>query len=131
MFRNALGLALVGLLALPVSALADPQAPSPAKSSSSSSSTKKKVIWTIVGAGAGFALGTYIGFAKFDDATYAERKIWTTAIVGAAAGGVGGALIGRLNVGGNGQVERGATPARSDSLAISWESAVGKAPQRP
>ena len=61
----------------------------------SSAQASGRTGWTIVGAGAGFGAGTWVGFAKFDDAVYAERKIWTCAIVGAAAGGVGGYLIGR------------------------------------
>jgi hypothetical protein len=129
MFRTVFALALVGCLAVPVSAFADSKAPSTPKSSSSS--TKKKVIWTIVGAGAGFTAGVFLGIAKFDDAINSDRKVWLTAIGCAAAGGVGGALIGRLNVGNNVQVERGARPTRPDSLGISWESAVGKAPQTP
>ena len=52
--------------------------------------------WTAVGAGAGFGLGLYLGFLAFDQATYAERKITTAAVVGAAAGALGGYLIGRL-----------------------------------
>ena len=52
--------------------------------------------WTAVGAGAGFGLGLYVGFLAFDQATYAERKITTTAVVGAVAGAVGGYLIGRI-----------------------------------
>jgi hypothetical protein len=52
--------------------------------------------WTAAGAGAGFGLGFYLGFLAFDQATYAERKITTAAVVGAAAGALGGYLIGRL-----------------------------------
>jgi hypothetical protein len=129
MFRRILALTLAGLLVLPAAALADSKAPSRAKSSSSSSSTTKKVVWTVVGAGAGFAAGVFLGLAKFDDAINSDRKVWTTAIVCAAAGGVAGAFVGRQSVGGNVQLGHGATPARPDSLGISWESAVGKAPR--
>ena len=52
--------------------------------------------WTAGGAGAGFGLGFYLGFLAFDQATYAERKIMTAAVVGAAAGALGGYLVGRL-----------------------------------
>jgi hypothetical protein len=55
--------------------------------------------WTAVGAGAGFGLGFYLGFLAFDQATYAERKITTAAVVGAAGGALGGYLIGRLRHG--------------------------------
>jgi hypothetical protein len=50
--------------------------------------------WTIAGAAGGFGLGVYLGFKYFDDAIYSERKIWTTTIVSAIAGGVAGYLIG-------------------------------------
>ncbi len=73
-----------------------------------------------MGAGAGFAAGVYLGFAKFDDATYAERKIWTTSIVGAAAGGVAGALLSR-NTG------RGVPTTRTRAPEIpniSWNDAL-------
>jgi hypothetical protein len=52
-------------------------------------------IWTAVGASAGFGLGVWAGLAKFDDALYSDRKVWTTAIVSAAAGGAIGFLIDR------------------------------------
>ena len=51
-------------------------------------STGKRVGWTLAGVGIGFGVGTYVGFSRFDQATYAERKITTTAIGFAAAGGL-------------------------------------------
>ena len=51
-------------------------------------STTARVGWTLAGVGIGFGVGTWIGFSKFDQATYAERKITTTAVSCAAAGGV-------------------------------------------
>jgi len=51
-------------------------------------STGAHVGWTLAGVGIGFGVGTWIGFGKFDQATYAERKITTTAVSCAAAGGV-------------------------------------------
>lgn len=51
-------------------------------------STSARVGWTLAGVGIGFGVGTWIGFSKFDQATYAERKITTTAVSCAAAGGV-------------------------------------------
>ena len=68
----------------------------PAPSGTSNGVAPSVAGWTAVGAGAGFGLGLYLGFAAFDQATYAERKITTTAVVGAAAGALGGYLIGRL-----------------------------------
>jgi hypothetical protein len=53
------------------------------------------VTWTIGGTGAGFGVGLWAGLSAFDDAINSERKVWTTAVVGAAAGAVGGYLIGR------------------------------------
>ena len=58
-------------------------------------STAKRVTWTIVGAAAGFGLGTWFGLTKFDDAINSDRKVWTSAIVGAAAGGLAGGLLSR------------------------------------
>jgi len=54
-----------------------------------------RAVWTAIGAGIGFGGGLLIGLQAFDDAVYAERKIWTTALVGAAAGGVAGNLLSR------------------------------------
>jgi hypothetical protein len=47
---------------------------------------------TAAGLGAGFL----IGFRAFDHATYAERKIGTTALVGAGAGAAGGYALSRI-----------------------------------
>ena len=51
--------------------------------------------WTAVGAGAGFAVGLVGGLRAFDGAVNSDRKVWTTAIVSAAAGGVIAYLIAR------------------------------------
>jgi hypothetical protein len=59
-------------------------------------SSKFRTVGTIAGAGGGFALGVFAGIAKFDDAVNSDRKVWTTAIIGSAAGGVGGYFIGRI-----------------------------------
>ena len=53
------------------------------------------VIWTVAGAGGGFNVGLWVGLTKYDDAINSDRKVWTSAIVGAAIGAVGGYLIGR------------------------------------
>ncbi len=52
-------------------------------------------VWTFVGAGAGFGLGVWAGLTAFDDAINSARKVWTTAIVSAIAGGVLGYLVDR------------------------------------
>jgi hypothetical protein len=84
------------------------------------SGTTKRVIWTIVGAGAGFAAGVFIGLNKFDDAIDSDRKVWTTAIVGAVGGGVAGALLSRprksaANVGSSGFRSQDAHDRRRDA----------------
>lgn len=53
------------------------------------------VTWTAVGAGAGFGIGLWAGLTAFDDAINSDRKVWTSAIIGAAAGAVGGYFLGR------------------------------------
>ena len=80
-------------------------------------------IWTVIGAAAGFGLGAWIGLTKFDDAINSDRKVWTTAIVGAAAGGVLGFLLDRHQ-------SRSANPFRTSSSAppsdrpLPWREAV-------
>jgi len=51
------------------------------------------VTWTVIGAGAGFGIGLWAGLTAFDDAINSDRKVWTSALVGAAIGGLGGDLI--------------------------------------
>ena len=51
-------------------------------------------LWTALGAGGGFGIGLWAGLTAFDDAIDSDRKVWTSAIVGAAVGGVIGYLIG-------------------------------------
>jgi len=66
------------------------QNPTPPKESS-----KYRIICTAAGAGGAYTLGVFAGIAAYDDATFAERKIWTLALALAAAGGVGGYFLGR------------------------------------
>ena len=90
------------------------------------SSTTKRVLWTVVGAGAGFAAGVFIGLNKFDDALYSDRKVWTSAIVGAAAGGVAGALLSRT-IGRSVPVTRAVNPAPAGTarpIDVSWADAL-------
>jgi hypothetical protein len=96
MLRKALCIGLVGLLLCPVPLSADTSGPS--SSSSTKSSSTKRVIWTLVGIGAGFGAGLFLGLNAFDDAVNSDRKVWTGALVGAAAGGLAGNLLSR-NVG--------------------------------
>jgi hypothetical protein len=55
----------------------------------------RTALWTVVGAGAGFGLGLFLGLGAFDDAVNSDRKVWTSALVGAAAGGTIGYLVAR------------------------------------
>ena len=75
-------------------------------SNSSNSSAGRRVGWALVGAAAGFGLGAWYGLHKFDDAVNSDRKVWTSAIVGAVVGGVTVALVSRNIRGGY------VTPAR-------------------
>src|SRR5262245_58918709 len=58
-------------------------------------SHKYRTVFTLVGAGGGFALGVFAGLAAFDDSVNSDRKVWTTALVSAAGGAIGGYFIGR------------------------------------
>jgi hypothetical protein len=123
MLRTGFVLILVGLMSVaPV--LADSgnaQSPPATKSRS----TGKRVAWTVLGAAAGFGAGVFLGLNKFDDAINSDRKVWTTAIVGAAAGGVTAALLSR-NVGSTARVPGVASRARSAAVpSVSWSSALG------
>ena len=58
-------------------------------------SHKNRTIFTIVGAGGGFAAGLFGGLAAFDDSTNSDRKVWTTAALSSVGGAVGGYFLGR------------------------------------
>jgi hypothetical protein len=104
MFRKAFCLGLVGLTLCAVPVRADTGSPATATRTTANSSSSKRVIWTLVGIGAGFGAGLFIGLHAFDDAINSDRKVWTSAIVGAAAGGVAAGLLSR-NVGRAPQVQ--------------------------
>lgn len=96
MWRKAVCYGLAGLLVSVTPASADPGArgaAAPAKASRSSGS--KRALWTIVGIGAGFGAGMLIGLSAFDDSINSDQKVWTSALVGAAAGGLAGNLLGK------------------------------------
>lgn len=97
MFRKALCFGLIGLLLCSAPVWAD-TAGRPAEARTRTSSTTKRVVWTLVGIGAGFGAGVFIGLHAFDDAINSDRKVWMSAIAGAAAGGLAGGLLSR-NVG--------------------------------
>ena len=92
MYRVSCLIVLVSLLFHPAAA-ADP-ARTEARQATSSS-TGKRVAWTLIGAGLGFGAGLFFGLRQFDDAITSDRKVWASALVGAAAGGVAGALLSR------------------------------------
>jgi hypothetical protein len=71
------------------------QSPAP-KSPPAKTTGRSTAVWTIAGAGAGFGLGLTAGLNKYDDAINSDRKVWTSAVVGAAIGAAGGYLISRL-----------------------------------
>ena len=65
-----------------------------------------------MGIGAGFGVGVWAGLTAFDDSVNSDRKVWTSAIVAAAAGGVLGYLVDRH------RAKTAASPARRPSLAF-------------
>src|SRR5262245_16497541 len=97
MFRKACTVALVATLlgAVPLGAQTRDTRPQAAHKSSS---TGKRVAWTLIGAGAGFAAGVFLGLNQFDDAINSDRKVWATAIACSAGGAIVAALLSR-NVG--------------------------------
>jgi hypothetical protein len=77
--------------------------------------TTRKALWTVVGAAAGFGVGLWAGLHAFDDAIDSDRKVWTTAFVAAAGGGIAGFLIGR----------RGTRPDLGPAFRTLREGALG------
>lgn len=67
----------------------------PAHAQHTSGGGGKTAAWTAVGAGAGFGVGLWAGLTAFDDAINSDRKVWTSAIVGAVAGGTLSYLLSR------------------------------------
>lgn len=57
--------------------------------------SRTEVLWIVSGGGVGFGVGLWAGLTAFDDAVNSDRKVWTSAIVGAGVGAAGGYLIGR------------------------------------
>jgi hypothetical protein len=97
MWRKALCLGLMAVVLTQVPVAADDGGRSSTPQAKTSSTTKR-VVWTLVGIGAGFGLGIWAGLTAFDDSINSDRKAWTTVAIAAAAGGVAGALLSK-NVG--------------------------------
>ena len=115
------GLTVLLFLALGATAAQAQSAPQPHKSHA--------VVWTAVGAGGGFALGTVAGLSMFDDAIDSDRKVWTTAVVSAAAGGVVAFLLSRPH-----KAARHAAPARLTDVevgALAASARFRKTPSSP
>jgi hypothetical protein len=86
------------------------------------SSGGKRAAWIAIGAAVGFGAGLLIGLNAFDDAIDSDRKVWTTAIAAAAAGGVAGGLLSRsagpTAAGGRRAIAKPRVPD------VSWQSAL-------
>ena len=89
---NYAKLVLLGILMLLISSETFAQQPG----RNIEKSSKYRKIFTITGAGGGFAVGMFAGLAKFDDAINSEDKVTKAALVGGIGGGVGGYFLGRV-----------------------------------
>ena len=63
-------------------------APGVSRAQSSPSLSRHAPAWIAVGIGSGFGVGLWTGLTAFDDSTDSDRKVWTTAVVSATAGGL-------------------------------------------
>ena len=72
--------------------------------------------WTTAGAAAGFGVGLWLGLNAFDQALYSDRKVWTSAIAGAAVGALAGVLVARAR--------RHATPSPSVERPLANDDAA-------
>ena len=122
MLRKACSIGLIGLVGLGIfvaPASADPVARAARPTKAAATSGSKRVLWTVVGIGAGFGAGLLIGLNAFDDAIDSDRKVWTSALVGAAAGGLTGNLVGK-NIGRVPAVRVNRRTDAGDVRGISW-----------
>jgi hypothetical protein len=69
--------------------------PSLANAQSAPSRSRHTPAWIAVGVGTGFGLGLWAGLSAFDQSINSDRKVWTTVVVSAAAGGLLGYLLTR------------------------------------
>lgn len=117
---------------LVASLLVAPLAADEGKSQSAvgTSSGGKRAMWIVIGAAAGFGAGMLIGLNAFDDAIDSDRKVWTTALVSAAAGGVAGGLLSRSV--GPSTATRHSGAVKAPVPDVSWKAALnGGAVQPP
>jgi hypothetical protein len=86
--------------------------------------------WALIGAGAGFGIGFFQGMRAYDDATYAEQKIWRAAWLSALAGGVIGGVVGaaRSNPA---RTQSGAAPPDASLSHSTWAHVRLRAPASP
>jgi hypothetical protein len=86
--------------------------------------------WALIGAGAGFGIGFVQGMRAYDDATYAEQKIWRAAWLSALAGGVIGGVIGasRSNPA---RTSKGSARPDASSSNSTWARFGLEAPRSP
>jgi hypothetical protein len=79
-----------------------------ARAQSSPAPSRHAPAWIAVGAGSGFGVGLWAGLTTFDDSINSDRKVWTTAILSAAGGGLLAYLLTREK---RSSVRQGATGA--------------------
>jgi hypothetical protein len=123
MLRQALCIGLMGILlggAVPAAAGDDTKAAAPPPKARASSGSKR-ALWTMVGIGAGFGAGLLVGLHAFDDAIDSDRKVWMSALAGAAAGGVAGNLLSK-NIGRSPVVTGGSSWRSDDVPDVSWQA---------
>ena len=89
-----------------------------AQAQSSAPARRHTVIWTVSGGAAGFGVGLWAGLSAFDDAVNSDRKVWTSAAVGAGLGALAGYLIGRAR-NGRGRVPTAAAGSQTERPRLS------------
>ena len=120
MLRRVCSVGLMGLMLSSAPVVAEPGAhrtATPPKTATVSGS--KRVLWTVVGIGAGFGAGLLIGLNAFDDAIDSDRKVWTSALAGAAAGGLAGNLLGKT-IGRSPAVGVSGRTVATDVTGVAW-----------
>ena len=63
-------------------------APAAARAQATPAKKRHAPAWIAIGAASGFGVGLWAGLTSFDQSIDSDRKIWTTALVSAAGGGV-------------------------------------------